>query len=134
MTHILEFWPQYAQFVIYDVNTPYDADQIPLFNAEHERGAALSVRRREVSIALLTDASVRLELSYHPSAPLRPAGDWEVDVQTVLEMRGSVVGIRDVIDDQPTWTLEVPEGKLNIWACGRCNDSGQVFDVRFWPA
>ncbi len=134
MTHTLEFWPQYAQFVIYDVNTPYEPDQIPLFNADFERGAALSVRRREVSIALLADTTVRLELSYHPSAPLRPAGDWEVDVQAALEVRGSVVGVRDVIDDQPAWSLEVPVRKLNIRACGRLEDSGQVFDVRFWPA
>jgi hypothetical protein len=133
-SHMLEFWPSYAQFVLYDVKTPFDPDQIPLFNADGEIGAAISVRRLEVSVALLLDTTVRLELCLHDSKPEPLENDWTVKVTAILEVPSGVFGVRDVVSDQPELTLEVPKGKLNLRVQGRLDDSGQVFVVQVWPA
>jgi hypothetical protein len=132
-SHSLEFWPSYAQFVLYDVNTPFDPDQIPLFNADDEIGAAISVRRLEVSIALLLDTTVRLELSLHPNKPAELEGDWTVNVTALLEVPSGVFGVRDVVSDQPELTLEVPAGALNLRVHGRVIDQDQFFVVQLWP-
>jgi hypothetical protein len=131
-SHMLEFWPQYAQFVLYDVKTPFDPDQIPLFNADGEIGAAISVRRLEVSVALLLDTTVRLELNLHDSEPEPLENDWSVNVMAILEVPSGVFGVRDVVSDQPELTLEVPAGKLNLHVYGR-NDPEQFFVVQLWP-
>ena len=131
--HTLEFWPSYAQFVLYDVKTPYDPDQIPLFNADDEMGAAISVRRLEVSIALLLDTTVRLELRLDQNEPAQLEGDWEVNVTALLEVPSGAFGVRDVIADQPEVMLEVPAGKLNLHVYGRSNPE-QFFVIQVWPA
>jgi hypothetical protein len=130
----LEFWPSYAQFVLYDVKTPFDPDQIPLFNADGEIGAPISVRRLEVSIALLLDTTVRLELRLHDSEPEPLKNDWPVNVTAILEVPSGVLGVRDVVAGDPELTLEVRPGTLNLRAHGRVDDSGQVFVVQLWPA
>ena len=131
-SHSLEFWPQYAQFVLYDAKTPFDPDQIPLFNADGEVGAAISVRKLEVSVALFLDATVRLELRLHPQEPASLEGDWMVNLQAVLEVPSGLFGVRDVVSDQPELALEVPAGKLNLRVHGR-NDPEQFFAVQVWP-
>ena len=133
-SHTLEFWPQYAQFVLYDAKTPFDPDQIPLFNADGEIGAAISVRRLEVSIALLLDTTVHLELRLYTNEPAQLDGDWTVSVTAMLKVPSGVFGVRDVVSDQPELTFKVPKGKLNLRAHGRLDDSGQVFVVQLWPA
>jgi hypothetical protein len=132
--HTLKFWPQYSQFVLYDVKEPFDPDKVPLFNADGEMGAPISIRRLEVSIALLLDMTLRLELSLHDSEPAPLEGDWTVNVEATLEVPSGVFGVRDVVADQPELTLEVPPGKLNLRVQGRLDDSGQVFVVQLWPA
>ena len=133
-SHSLEFWPSYAQFVLCDAKTPFDPDQIPLFNADGEIGAAISMRRLEVSVALLFDTTVRLELRLHPNEPTQLEGDWTVNLQAMLEVPSGMLGVRDVVADDPELMLEVPPGKLNLRAHGRLDDSGQVFIVQLWPA
>ena len=132
-SHLLEFWPSYAQFVLYDVKTPFDPDQIPLFNADGEIGAAISVRRLEVSVALFLDATVRLELNLHDAIPAPLEGDWTVNLEATLEVPSGVFGVRDVISDQAVLTIEVPVGKLNLRVYGRDNPE-QFFVIQVWPA
>jgi hypothetical protein len=132
-SHTLEFWPSYAQFVLYDVKTSFDPDQIPLFNADGEMGAPISVRRLEVSVALFLDTTVRLELSLHDSEPEPLEDDWTVNVTAILEVPSGVFGVRDVVSDQPELTLEVPAGKLNLHVYGRMIDQDQFFVVQVWP-
>jgi hypothetical protein len=132
-SHSLEFWPSYAQFVLYDVKTPFDPDQIPLFNAEGEMGAPISVRRLEVSVALFLDTTVRIELNLHDAAPGLLEGDWTVNVTALLEVPSGVFGVRDVVSDQPELTLEVPAGKLNLHVYGRMIDQDLFFVVQVWP-
>ena len=132
-SHSLEFWPSYAQFVLYDVKTPFDPDQIPLFNADGEMGAAISVRRLEVSVALFLDATVRLELNLHDATPAPLEGNWTVNLEAALEVPSGVFGVRDVISDQAVFTLEVAAGKLNLRVYGR-NNPEQFFVIQVWPA
>ena len=133
-SHTLEFHPSYGQFVLYDAKTPFDPDQIPLFNADDEIGAAISIRKLEVSIALIEDADVRLELSLHDAEPTPLGGDWTVNLKATLEVPSGIFGVRDVVNDNPELTLEVPKGNLNLRAHGRIDGSGQVFVVQLWPA
>jgi hypothetical protein len=133
-SHTLEFWPSYAQFVLYDVNTPFDPDQIPLFNADGEIGAAISVRQLEVSVALLLDTTLRLELRVYPNEPVQLEGNWMVNAEATLEVPSGVFGVRDVVADQPEISLEVPAGKLNLRVHGRMTEQDQFFIVQVWPA
>ena len=133
-SHSLEFWPSYAQFMLCDAKTPFDPDQIPLFNADGEIGAAISMRRLEVSVALLFDTTVRLELRLLPNEPTQPEGDWTVNLQAMLEAPSGMLGVRDVVADDPELMLEVPPGKLNLRVYGRVNDPEQFFVVQIWPA
>jgi hypothetical protein len=135
-SHSLEFWPHHCQFVLYDMKTPYDPEMVPHFNGVDDIGGPISIRRLEVSIALIEDANVRIELSLHGSEPSLPEGNWTVNLQATLEVPSGVLGVGDVIHDvnDPELTLEVRPGKLNLRAHGRLDDSGQVFMVQLWPA
>jgi hypothetical protein len=132
-SHTLEFWPHHCQFVLYDVKTPYDPEMVPHFNGDDDIGGPISIRRLEVSIALIEDTDVRIELSLHDSEPTSPEGSWTVNLQATLEVPSGVFGVRDVIADEPELTLEVRPGKLNIRARSRVDNSGQVFIVQLWP-
>ena len=133
-SHSLEFWPSYSQFVLYDVKTPYDPEMVPHFNGDDDIGGPISIRKLEVSIALLEDAGVRIELSLHDSEPTQPQGIWTVNLQAALEVPSGMLGVRDVVADEPEWTLEVPAGRLNLHVYGRVIDLDQVFVVQLWPA
>jgi hypothetical protein len=135
-SHSLEFWPHHCQFVLYDVKTPYDPEMVPHFNGDDDIGGPISIRRLEVSIALIEDTDVRIELSLHDSEPTSPEGSWTVNLQSTLEVPSGVLGVGDIIHDfsDPELRLEVRPGKLNLRAHGRVDDSGQVFTVQLWPA
>jgi hypothetical protein len=134
-SHSLEFWPHHCQFVLYDMKTPYDPEMVPHFNGPDDIGGPISIRRLEVSIALLQDADVRIELSLHDSEPISPEGSWTLNLQATLEVPSGVLGVGDIIHDfnDPELRLEVRPGKLNLRAHGRVDDSGQVFVVQLWP-
>jgi hypothetical protein len=132
--HTLEFWPQYSQFVLYDVKEPFDPDEVPLWNAPDETKQRLSVRRLEVSVGLLDDAEVRIEMSTHAKTPMPIEGAWEVNAEATFEVPNGVLGVRDVVSDHPELTLEIPPGKLNLRVYGRMIDQDQFFAVQLWPA
>jgi hypothetical protein len=134
-SHVLEFAPHNTQFVLYDAQTIFDPeDQPPLWTEPDEADQPISVRRFEMAVGLLDDASVRLELTYSSTKPNPIKGSWEVRAQAMLEVPSGRFGVGDVIANQAELVIEVPAGKLHVRVFGRLDHPGQTFIVQVWPA
>jgi hypothetical protein len=141
--YTVRFWPSHAQFVIYDVQTPYDREMVPHFNGPDDK--THSARRLELSIALLEDCDVLITLSTHTHAPALIDGVWAVTADVVLEVPSGHLGIRCVVDDltDPELSVEIGAGTFRVRYFGkfdgsrsdeRTKDGLNVFAVQIWPA
>jgi hypothetical protein len=140
--HTLTFWPSHAQFVVYDVKTPYDREMVPHFNGPDDK--THSARRREISIGLLDDCDVQITLSTHASAPPPVDGAWVVTADAPLEVPSGVLGIRCVVDDpdDPELVVNIGPGSFRVRFFGRFEGKPgdrqekllNIFAVQIWPA
>ncbi len=134
------FFPSYSQFLICDVKTPFDPDMIPHFNAPDEvaavGGKSLSIRTREVSVALLKDTDVEIVVQTAATRLPAPEGAWDVTAQAQISIPSGVLGICDIISnaDQPELTLAVDATLLDLDVFGRLVDDAQYFVVHLAPS
>lgn len=129
------FCPSHAQFVVYDVHAPFDADEAPLWSLPGEaRARPVSVRRAQVSVLLLDDLDLEVHLEVSPRRPEPPHGDWEVTAEVGLLVASGVLGVRAVLDDGPEAFLNLPPGRVRLRVVGRAGEKLQVYRVQAWPA
>ncbi|AWN24214.1 hypothetical protein DKM44_14050 [Deinococcus irradiatisoli] len=131
--HSVSFSPGHAQFVVYDVQAEYDVNQDPLWSRPNETATPLSSRLNELAIGLLADEDLTVVVEVGAQQPSVPEGTWDVQAQASLSVPSGMLGIRDVVQDDPVLVVPVPPGLLNVGISGRLSPEEQLFLVQVWP-
>jgi len=131
--HSVSLWPGHAQFVVYDVQAEYDATQDPLWSRPGETAFPLSSRLSELAVGVLDDEEVTVVLEVDFQSPPAPEGIWAVQAQATLFVPSGLLGIRDVVADEPELVVPVPTGLLNVRITGRRSAEEHVFLLHVWP-
>jgi len=131
--HSVSLWPGHAQFVAYDVQVEYDATQDPLWSRPGETAAPLSSRLSELAIGVLDDEELTVILEVDVQPLPAPEGIWAVQARATLFVPSGMLGIRDVVADEPELVVPVPAGLLNVRITGRRSAEEHVFLLHVWP-
>jgi hypothetical protein len=137
-----ESWASHSQFLVFDAVSPYDPEMVAHFNGANDQN--YSVRRREVSIALLPDADgdapTKVTLTTHakqPGEPTAPDGSpVAVTGEVGLECPGGSIGVRGILEDtHPPWiAVDISAQNVRVRFFGWVVGGRNVFVVQVWPA